>query len=232
MSDRILAALRKGSEAEPVPVFIEPREDVGLGLEELRQLRRSAAEHSRGGLQVEGVGIEHVEGLGQEGREVVVLGIDVDPAGAAPRLPEEARARSRLDRSPDLPRQAQAKPEEGHAEVLALAPSFARLGAEAGGTVDEDDGRLDLVPVLAARSRPPGPRRLALGGEPLVVETGGVGTVAALGPGSWGRLSLWEEPLAEDDHVIAVGIIIGEHGGALVAVLEIEPAGRIVVGKR
>jgi hypothetical protein len=75
--------------------------------------------------------------------------------------------------------QIQAEPEESGAEVLGLAPPLARLGAQAGGAVDEDDRRLDLVPVLAARSRLPGARGLALGREPVGIERGGV--VAALG---------------------------------------------------
>ena len=40
------------------------------------------------------------------------------------------------------------------------------------------------------------------------------------------------EPLAEDDHVVAVGVVVGQHGGRLVPVLEVEPPGRLVVRER
>jgi hypothetical protein len=115
-----------------------------------------------------------LERLGDQGGEVIVLGADGEFSSPASRPPKVARGSARLDGPAKLEREVEAEPEESGLEVLALAPALGGLGPDACGSMTEDDGRLDLVPVLAARTRPPGKLQLALGGQRAGVERGRV----------------------------------------------------------
>ena len=99
------------------------------------------------------MGREDVESLGDDGREVVVLRTDHDPATSATCLPEWAGGRIENHGAAHRQGQIDAEPDEGDLEILRLAPPLARLGADARGAMDEDHRRLDLIAVLA----PPAP---------------------------------------------------------------------------
>ena len=64
-------------------------------------------------------------------------------------------------RSSDLDGQLDAEAKQGNSAVFSLGSPFGRLGGDSGGPVREDDGRLHLVPVLAAWARPPSRAKVA-----------------------------------------------------------------------
>jgi hypothetical protein len=119
-----------------------------------------------------------VEHFCEKGREVVVLGIDCDPAAAASPLPELAWLIGGFASFPCGPAHFESEPEpeakQGLAAVLALGAALRRLGGEPGGFVSQDDGRFHLVSVLSPGSRPARGAQLAGGGQSLEVECGGI----------------------------------------------------------
>src|SRR4051794_12347068 len=92
-------------------MLVDELERAGLDLEQPRQLRGGAAQRIGRRSEVHLVGREYVEGLGEDGGEILVLGADDDPTAVTARLPEETGDLGRHDRSADLQRQLQAEPE-------------------------------------------------------------------------------------------------------------------------
>ena len=170
---------------------VDAVEGGGGVLEQFDQLAGGGAEVGGGGLHVVFVRGDGIEGLGEEGGEVVVAGIDDDAPAAAAGLPEIAggcgvrRVRIPTPRGLGvgigesggavLEGEFEAEAEEGGAMVLLLAAPLTGLGGEAGGAVAEDDGCFDLVTVLAAGAAAAGALGIALGEQAVGRVGGGVG---------------------------------------------------------
>jgi hypothetical protein len=150
-----------------------------LFLDELDQLRGRRAESLGRQLDVASSASDRVEGLGEDGGEVVVPGAYADPPARASRLPERAGLRVRLVRQADLQRQVQAEPEQGVLAIFGLAAPLVGLGGDAGGHVEQHDGRLHLVAVLPTGARAAQATRAAVGQQVLGIEGGGVDLVGS-----------------------------------------------------
>ncbi len=140
--------------------------------EEVDELGRRTAEGFGGALGVVVVLDDLIEGLGEDRGEVVVAGADEQFAAPASGSPEVAGC---LQRGvADLDRQEQAEPEKGLLAVLLLRSPLVRLGEQARRPVVEDDGGLDLVPILPPRPRSSGEPLVALGEQASRVKACGV----------------------------------------------------------
>jgi hypothetical protein len=102
--------------ADPQPIERRPRR--GRLLEELQQLRRGHAEHGGRGRHVEGMGLQPVEGLGDECRVVVVIGRHQEMPPAEAGLPP--RRRGGRCRGAMLEGELEPQPSQGHTPVVGL----------------------------------------------------------------------------------------------------------------
>ncbi len=163
----------KFMQASLAAMMVENRQGSRLALEEFDQLGRRASQRSGGTFRVPASRSQDIEGLGQKRGKVVVFGAHDDASRFAPPLPQRARLRAgwlaERDREAKLQRQVEAEPEQADSTVLALGPPFRSQAGDTGWPVSQDDGRLDLVAVLPARTGAPGRVKVTLGGQDIGV---------------------------------------------------------------
>src|SRR4051794_4969029 len=99
----------QGMETLSAASVVDLPQGAGFGLEQPGQLGGGAAEVGGRRLRVHRVRFEDVEGLGDDGGEVVMAGADHDPAAAATRLPEQAGRLVAADGAADCQRQLDAE---------------------------------------------------------------------------------------------------------------------------
>ena len=96
--------------------------------------------------------MKHIQRLGQERREVFVIGTAPDLSAVTPRLPQRGGSRLGKRGRSDGERDVHSQPRHGHAVVVVLTPPLGRLAFDAGRCVEQYHGRFGLVAVLAAGS--------------------------------------------------------------------------------
>ena len=91
-------------------------------------------------------------------------------------------------------RECQPQPPQGHAAILGLAPPLAPFGGQAGGAMDKDHRRLDLVAVLPPRSAAASAGLVTFIEERGGGQCGGMHRKPGIVGGPWcGRLLRFEE---------------------------------------
>jgi hypothetical protein len=129
-------------------------------------LCRTGAKPFRRSRDVEIRSRNHVERLGQQGGKIGVRRIDRHPTPDAPRFPKRTRHDNTVSkrwRSADFHRQSKPQPANCHLLILGLTTPLACFGGDAGRPMLDDDGRLNLVAVLAARTASPLSYDVAIG---------------------------------------------------------------------
>lgn len=137
------------------PPLVDELKRPRLSMKKLDELRRRAAKLFRGSLHISGRSRKAVERLGQQRGKIVMAGIDGDPAGPQPRLPELARRGVFRHGLSDRQRKVYPEPEDRPGLVFRLAAQLGGLGRYARGLVSELHGRFDLVPMLPPRAGTP-----------------------------------------------------------------------------
>jgi hypothetical protein len=172
---------------------VEGGEGGGVVLDELDELAGGDGEAFGGAGGVEGVIVEDVEGLGEEGGEVVVFGVAGDGAAAEAGTPEcggggfgaeEIHASQARGWDAVLGGEEEAEAEEGDGFVFGLAAAFAGVCGEGGWEVGDGDEGFDFVAVLTAGAAGAATGEGAGLEEFGVVECGGVWP--AIDHGGWG----------------------------------------------
>ena len=147
---------------EPLAFFVDEQQRTVFVLQEFHKLRWSDFELLGRSGDVSVPRVQHIERLGQERREVFVIGIASDLAAVTSRLPQRGgsrfgeRGRSHGESNVD------AKSRNSHAVVVMLTPPLGRLSLDPRRRVEQHDGRFGLVAVLATRSASPFVTDLAL----------------------------------------------------------------------
>lgn len=131
------------------PPAVDQRQRSVVEPEQTNQLRLGAAQQDGGLLGLGVGGGQHVQGFGQEGREVSVRKAHFQPTLAS-RLPKRAGLVGFAARTADVEGQIGPQPMEGDRAVLVLTATLAGLGRDARGKMSQADGRLDLVAMLPA----------------------------------------------------------------------------------
>jgi len=162
---------------------VDELESVRVVLDELDELAGGDIKAEGGTLDVPIAMGEVVEGLGEKGGEIVVIGAADDAAGVVAGAPESGagglvdggEAADDGRGAADVGGEEEAEAAEGDVFVLDLAAAFAGDGDGAGGFVGEGDLGFDLVAVLAAGAGGAAAREAALVQQGLVFKAGGVG---------------------------------------------------------
>ena len=122
--------------------------------------------------------LQHVERFSQEPGKIIVSGVHDDPVATAPLSPESAGQigflRAMINRSANGQSELEAKSPQRQPAVFSLGAPLRCLGARSGRPVSERHRGFDLVPVLAPRSRASRRAELALAGEHLGIQRGGM----------------------------------------------------------
>jgi hypothetical protein len=162
------------------PLPIEQHAGFGLSLQKLCKLRRSHFQLrcSRGNIPI--AGRQSVECFGQEGWKVGVFRADGDLSSADTRVPGLAGRLPRFNRLTDLERQIDAQSLHSGLPIQILAPPLARCSLQARRPMLDDNCRLDLVSVLAARPTATSALDIALSKQNIGRQGGGVHHLAII----------------------------------------------------
>ena len=99
------------------------------------------------------VGLQYIECLGQDRRKIIMRRVDRDLAALTAGSPKRAGvSRFRIDGAALVECQIDAQPKDRLQPILFLAAPFVGFRLDRGRHVGNDDGRFDLVSVLAARA--------------------------------------------------------------------------------
>src|SRR5687767_11171574 len=116
-----------------------------------------------------------------------MVGVDLADATWHAAEPHRRGSRDPITLQADFGRQLDPQPPPRHGRVLVLAAALVGFGANAGGAMDDDDGRFYLVAMLAAGTGTARRRDVTLGAEHVVVEFGGVDRHPLTSPSAAGR---------------------------------------------
>ena len=145
---------------------------AGLISKQLDQLGRRTTEINGRELGIIIVPSQAIEGFSQQCGVVFVSRIDHKFAASATGFPQVARRD--LGRTTYAQRQQETKPEQGLFSIPPLRSEFIGLGNQTCRTVVQDHGRLDLVAILATRTRSTSKRLVALGEQACRVNCSGM----------------------------------------------------------
>lgn len=150
-SRTVASHLLQHSQSQKLPIFIQSHPRSRALLQELEKLRSGNAEFVRYRRHLKAGCLKLVEGFRHDRREVLVLGCN-DELPATHSFPPRFRCLT-LGGFAVLDGQPEPKSFQGDLPVFSLAAALRRFGRDARGFVQQHDGSLGLVSVLATGAR-------------------------------------------------------------------------------